>query len=139
MSGLASHRARETASSALSAEALRALCVGLPDAVEEFPFNDPEVSVFKVAGKVFAISKLTAPRPDVSVKCDPDLALALRTQYAGIKPGYHLNKRHWITIDLQGDVERKLVRQLVEDSYDLVRPRTAARDRASRREKGATK
>lgn len=101
---------------------LRALCLGLPGAVEEFPFNDREVSVFKIWRKVFAITKLDAPRLTVSVKCDPDLAFELRSRYEGIEPGYHLNKRHWITIDLESDVGDVLVRELIEDSYDLVRP-----------------
>jgi predicted DNA-binding protein (MmcQ/YjbR family) len=135
---LTSNTVREKGLSTFSGEALRAQCLGLPNAVEEFPFRDPEVSAFKVAGKIFAISKLTASRLSVSVKCDPDLALALRSQYAAIEPGYHLNKRHWITVDVQGDVDGDLVRQLVEDSYDAVRPRSGPRDPASRRDQGAT-
>jgi len=58
----------------------------------------------------------------VSVKCDPDLGLQLRTEHRGIEPGYHFNKRHWITVDVESDVTEQLVRELLEDSYDLVRP-----------------
>jgi predicted DNA-binding protein (MmcQ/YjbR family) len=85
-------------------------------------FNDPEVSVFKVAGKVFAISKLVAEPLRVSVKCDPGLAEQLRRDHAGITPGYHLNKRHWITIDAAADVDAALIRDLVQDSHALVNP-----------------
>ena len=108
----------------MTAKQLRALCLGLPDAVEEFPFNDPEVSVFKVGGKVFAIAKLASRPLKVSVKCDPDRAFALRTHHRGVAPGYHLNKRHWITVDTGSDVPPELVRQLIEDSYDLVQARS---------------
>ncbi len=100
---------------------LRDLCLSMPGAVEEFPFT-PETSVFKVAKKIFAISRLDADPLDVSVKCDPDLAESLRTTHDAIVPGYHLNKRHWITITLGGDGDDELVRNLVRDSFDLVRP-----------------
>lgn len=106
----------------MTAGELRELCLGLPATTEEFVFNDPEVSVFKVAGKVFAISKLTAEPLHISVKCDPGLAEQLRRDHDGIAPGYHLNKRHWITIDADSDVDGRLVRDLVEDSYALVNP-----------------
>src|SRR5215213_3505640 len=101
---------------------LHALCLGLPDAVEEFPFNQT-TSVFKVAGKVFAITDLGSRPLRVTVKCDPELSEQLRAGYQGIQPGYHLNKRHWITIRVNLDVPDRLIRDLVEDSHDLVRPR----------------
>jgi predicted DNA-binding protein (MmcQ/YjbR family) len=79
--------------------------------------------VFKVDGKVFAISALAAEPLTVSVKCDPDLADALRASYAAIAPGYHLDKRHWITVTVGGDADDDVVRGLVEDSHALVRRR----------------
>jgi predicted DNA-binding protein (MmcQ/YjbR family) len=94
-------------------------------AVEDFPFTE-EHSVFKVAGKMFAISALEREPLEVSVKCEPELAVELRTSYPAIRPGYHLNKRHWNTITLDthagtgGSLSDELVRDLVEDSYDLV-------------------
>ena len=91
-------------------------------AEETFPFS-PGVSVFKVAGKIFAISSLDSGPLDVSVKCDPEFAADLRSAHDSIVPGYHLNKRHWITVTVGGDAEDELIRQLIEDSYDLVRPR----------------
>lgn len=100
---------------------LRDACLGLPGATETFPFQ-PGVSVFKAAnGKMFAVGAATSEPLDVSVKCDPDIARALREQYSAIVEGYHLNKRHWITITLDSDVPDEQVRQLVCDSYDLVR------------------
>ena len=86
---------------------------------EEFPFN-PQTSVFKVAGRVFALSNLRAKPLRVSVKCDPELAAQLRISYPAVAPGYHLNKRHWNTITLDGSLDDKLVIDMLEDSYDLV-------------------
>jgi predicted DNA-binding protein (MmcQ/YjbR family) len=76
--------------------------------------------VFKVAGKMFALSTLRSRPLQVSVKCDPDLAAQLRISYPAIAPGYHLNKRHWNTITLDGSLEDDFVFEMLEDSYDLV-------------------
>ena len=103
----------------MDAGELRACCLRHPGAIEDFPFG-PATSVFKVAGKIFAISALERTPLEVSVKCDPDLAVALRDSYPAIRPGYHLNKRHWNTITLDGGLPDQLVRDLIEDSYDLV-------------------
>jgi predicted DNA-binding protein (MmcQ/YjbR family) len=98
---------------------LRRWCLAQSGAVEDFPFR-PDVSVFKVAGKMFALSVLERTPLEVSVKCEPDLAVQLRDSYSAIRPGYHLNKRHWNTITLDGSLPDQLVRDLIEDSYDLV-------------------
>jgi predicted DNA-binding protein (MmcQ/YjbR family) len=103
----------------MEASELRCWCARQAGAVEEFPFG-PEPSVFKVAGKIFALSALERTPLAVSVKCEPELALALRDSYPAIRPGYHLNKRHWNTITLDGSLPDQLVRDLIEDSYDLV-------------------
>jgi predicted DNA-binding protein (MmcQ/YjbR family) len=103
---------------------LRRTCLGHPGAEETFPFGQV-TSVFKVGGKIFALSPLRATTLTVSVKCEPDLAERLRDTYPAIEPGYHLDKRHWITITLDGSLPRDMIRDLVEDSYDLVKPRTA--------------
>ena len=103
---------------------LRTYCLSLPDATETFPF-EPAVSVFKApGGKMFAITSRQSTPSDVSVKCDPDIGEALRAEYESIVPGYHLNKRHWITVTLGGDVPDSRVRELVLDSYELVAKRT---------------
>jgi predicted DNA-binding protein (MmcQ/YjbR family) len=103
----------------MSRRELRAWCLQHPGAIEDFPFG-PETSVFKVAGKMFALSALDRDPLKVSVKCEPDLAVALRTSYRAVMPGYHLNKRHWNTITLDGSLPDQLVRDMIEDSYDLV-------------------
>jgi predicted DNA-binding protein (MmcQ/YjbR family) len=103
----------------MDADALRSLCLGFPGAVEERPFG-PETTTFKVAGKIFAISALERQPLDVSLKCEPELAEQLRATYAAIRPGYHLNKRHWNTVEIDGTLPARLVLDLVEDSYDLV-------------------
>jgi len=109
-------------------EALRGFCLALPGATETFPF-EPSVSVFKAAnGRMFGVTDTHDPL-DISVKCDPERATSLRAEYDGIVEGYHLDKRHWITITLGGDVPDDLVRELVEDSYDLVASKAPARSR----------
>ena len=103
----------------VTAAALRTACLAQPGAVEDFPFSEG-VSVFKVAGKMFALSSLASRPLKVSLKCDPDLAHQLRTSYEAIVAGYHLNKRHWNTVTIDGSVPDKLVLDMLEDSYDLV-------------------
>jgi predicted DNA-binding protein (MmcQ/YjbR family) len=103
----------------MDAAGLRGWCLEQTGAVEDFPFG-PEHSVFKVEGKIFALSALERTPLEVSLKCEPDLAVALRDSYAAIRPGYHLNKRHWNTVTLDGSLPDQLVRDLIEDSYDLV-------------------
>jgi predicted DNA-binding protein (MmcQ/YjbR family) len=103
----------------MTASELRRWCLARPGATEDFPFGD-EVSVFKVAGKMFALSILGSQPLQVSVKCDPELAERLRLTYPTIRPGYHLNKRHWNTITLDGSISDEMVVQMLEDSYDLV-------------------
>ena len=98
---------------------LRRHCLAQPEAIEEFPFG-PNTSVFKVRGKMFALSALDSRPLSVSVKCEPELALQFRASYEAVEPGYHLNKRHWNTITLGSDVPDKLVRDMIVDSYDLV-------------------
>ena len=103
----------------MTARALRKLCLSFPGAVESFPFG-PEHSVFKVEGKLFAISALGSAPLRVSLKCEPELAVALRASYPCVAPGWHLNKRHWNTVTLDGSLPDELVRDMVEDSYDLI-------------------
>jgi predicted DNA-binding protein (MmcQ/YjbR family) len=98
---------------------LRRCCLRHAGAIEAYPFG-PEHSVFKVAGKMFALSALDRMPLEVSVKCEPELADPLRHSYDAIRPGYHLNKRHWNTITLDGSLPDDFVRNLIEDSYDLV-------------------
>ena len=117
----------------MSPAALRKLCLSFPGAYEDFPFGEVS-SVFKVEKKLFAISALEASPLVVSVKCEPELAEHLRGAYPGkIVPGYHLNKRHWNTILCDGSLPDEMVRDMVEDSYDLI---VAAMPRAVRERLG---
>jgi predicted DNA-binding protein (MmcQ/YjbR family) len=98
---------------------LRDYCLSLAAAEETFPFG-PNTSVFKIAGKMFALSQLHAELLRVSLKCEPELAEELRAAYPAVCPGYHLNKRHWNTVVIDGSLSDGIVRDMIEDSYDLV-------------------
>ncbi|MBX3093635.1 MAG: MmcQ/YjbR family DNA-binding protein [Cryobacterium sp.] len=108
----------------MTPDALAEFCLSLPHAIETFPF-DAETSVFKTSGngKIFAITDLASDPLSVSLKCDPEESEALRAEYAQITPGYHLNKRHWVTIVLGGEVPDELVMALIRESHALVRPK----------------
>jgi len=103
----------------LTAEDLRDLCLTFRGSEETFPFGF-ETSVFKVAGKMFALSRLAGEPLSVSLKCEPLLAQQLRASHPAISGGYHLNKRHWNTVLLDGSVPDAMIGDMVEDSYDLV-------------------
>lgn len=98
---------------------LKTFCLTLLGAREDFPFGE-ETSVFKVGGKMFALSHLAGNPLQVSLKCDPDFAEHLRQTYPAIVPGYHLAKRHWNTITIDGSLSDNMLRDLIRDSYDLV-------------------
>ncbi|HUZ40283.1 MAG TPA: MmcQ/YjbR family DNA-binding protein [Acidimicrobiales bacterium] len=91
----------------------------LADVVEGQPFG-PDVDVLKVGGKMFAILSPDSSPESISLKCDPDLAIALRLQHAAVIPGYHLNKRHWNTVHLDGTISDEDVLEMVTHSYELV-------------------
>jgi predicted DNA-binding protein (MmcQ/YjbR family) len=99
--------------------ALRDHCLTFPGSAETFPFG-PETSVFKVAGKMFALSRLAASPLRVSLKCEPLLAQQLREAHSVVLPGYHLNKRHWNTVIIDGSLSEQTITDMIEDSYDLV-------------------
>ncbi len=91
----------------------------LPAVTHEQPFG-PEWEVFKVVGKVFLLATEMPGEPVVTVKCEPEHSLALQQRYEQVVPGYHMNKRHWLTIRAGGAVTRELVDELVRNSYELV-------------------
>ena len=103
----------------MTADELRDWCLARKGASEEFPFGE-QPSVFKVGGKMFAIINLESRPLQVSLKCDPELAEQLRATYEAIGPGYHLNKRHWNTVTLDGSLSDEMVIEMLEDSHDLV-------------------
>jgi predicted DNA-binding protein (MmcQ/YjbR family) len=96
-----------------------AKCRRLPGSTEEFPFGE-STPVFKVGGKIFAIVSTGARSSSVSLKCDPGYGVALREQYPAVSAGYHLNKRHWNTVLLDGSVPDDALEEWICDSYDLV-------------------
>ena len=113
----------------MTARALRKLCLSFPGAYEDFPFG-PETSVFRVEKKLFALSALEREPLRVNLKCEPELAESLRRSYPGlVLPGWHMNKRHWNTVVCDGDLPDGVIRDMVEDSYDLI---VAAMPRALR-------
>jgi len=93
-------------------------CMGLPGTEESFPF-DEKVLVFKVGGKMFALTDVDA-FDGINLKCDPVKALELRAEYREITPGYHMNKKHWNTVNPSGALEDELIYSMIKDSYDLV-------------------
>lgn len=103
-------------------------CLSLPRVEETTPFG-PEVLVYKVAGKMFALAIPDEFPVRVNLKCDPDRALELRDRYESITPGFHMNKKHWNTVILDGSLPSKLVRELIEHSYQLVVASLSARSR----------
>lgn len=96
-----------------------AACAAKPGSTENYPFGD-DVAVFKVAGKMFALISLDAPPGSASLKCDPDLAVVLRHRFPAVTPGYHLSKRHWNTVELDGSLPDGELLDLIDHSYDLV-------------------
>jgi len=103
----------------MNIETFREYCLSKSGATEDTPFG-PEDIVFKVEGKMFAIAALDEVPPRVNLKCDPDLALELRDRYEQVGPGYHMNKKHWNTIELDGVIPQAEIRKMVDHSYDLV-------------------
>ena len=100
-------------------EGLSAACVAKPGAVETYPFGD-RTAVYKVGGKMFALVPVDADPPTISLKCDPEWSELLRNAYAAVRPGYHLNKRHWNTVSLDGTIPNDEVAELIQHSYELV-------------------
>ena len=100
-------------------ELLRDYCLQKANTTEELPFG-PDVVVFKVKGKAFVLMPLDTEEIQFNVKCDPDWAVELREEYACVKPGYHMNKKHWNTILVDGTLNTKQLKQMIDHSYELV-------------------
>ncbi|NQU27517.1 MAG: MmcQ/YjbR family DNA-binding protein [Candidatus Marinimicrobia bacterium] len=90
-----------------------------PGTVREQPFG-PEVLVYKLSGKIFALIAWEKSPLTISLKCAPDNALFLRLKYAEVKPGYHLNKKHWNTVTLNGIIPGNVIKEMINESYDLI-------------------
>lgn len=100
-------------------ESLREYCLNKSGAKETLPFG-PDVIVFKVSDKAFLLLPLDTEQLQFNVKCDPGLAIELREQYACVLPGYHMNKKHWNTIIVDGSVSSKQIKEWIDHSYSLV-------------------
>ena len=100
-------------------EQFREYCLRKSGATEGTPFGE-DVLVFKVGGKMFALAALDEIPATVNLKCDPDLALELRDRYEQVQPGYHMNKRHWNTVEIDSGIPEAELRKMIDDSYDLV-------------------
>ncbi len=104
---------------AMNIEELRAYALSLENVSEEFPFGN-DTMVFKVNNKIFLLASLSSEVFQFNVKCDPEKAIELREQYSSVLPGYHMNKKHWNTIVVNGELQTKQVKDFIKDSYNLV-------------------
>ena len=111
---------------------LREYCLSKPRATEGLPFG-PDVVVFKVGGKMFALAALDEVPATVNLKCEPDLALDLRDRYEQVTPGYHMNKKHWNTVEIDCGVPEAELRKMIDHSYELVNKSMPKTVRASQR------
>lgn len=102
----------------MNIEEARIYCLSKRGATECFPFDEVSL-VFKVQGKMFALLSLDGDA-SLNLKCDPERAIDLREHFADIVPGYHMNKMHWNTLVLNGDLSNEMVCELIDHSYDLV-------------------
>ena len=100
-------------------ETLREYCLSKPGVEETLPFG-PDTLVFKVKGKIFLLTGLDSDDFTFNVKCDPDRAEELREEFPCVQPGYHMNKKHWNTIIVDGSVPIKQLKAWIDHSYDLV-------------------
>jgi len=101
-------------------EAFMNYCLAKPGVTQSFPFGG-DALVFKVMSKMFALTGIDTLPPAANLKCDPGYAEELRERFEDIKPGYHMSKKHWNTIQLEGNIGDKLIAELIDQSYDLVR------------------
>jgi len=103
----------------MNIEEIREYALSLKDVSESFPFGN-DTLVFKVNNKIFLLASLSVEELQFNVKCEPEYAIELREQYSSIRPGYHMNKKHWNTIIVDGKLTSKQLKQFISDSYFLV-------------------
>lgn len=102
----------------MNIEELREYCLSLKGAAEDFPF-DKTTLVFKVAGRIFCLTDLEDTFA-IALKNDPERNIELRESYSAVKPGYHMSKKHWNTIEIDGSISDNTLKDLIDESYDLV-------------------
>ncbi len=103
----------------MNIEEFRTYCLNKPSVTEDFPF-DENTLVFKVCHKMFALTGLEDPELKVNLKCDPERAISLREEFSSIIPGYHMNKKHWNTVIVDGSFSDDFLKELIDHSYDMV-------------------
>lgn len=103
----------------MNIEEYRDYCMSKPGTTEEFPFDDKTL-VFKVSGKMYALTDVEDFK-SINLKCEPQLAIELREQFAAVEPGYHMNKQHWNTVTVNGDAPDDMIYRWIDDSYELVK------------------
>jgi predicted DNA-binding protein (MmcQ/YjbR family) len=114
----------------MSIEELRSYCLSKAKVTEDLPFGESTL-VFRIGGKIFLLTSLDSETVSVNLKCDPDTAIILRDRYPEVKPGYHMNKRHWNTVDCTGRLSKSMIIAMIDQSYDLVFSSFSANQRAS--------
>jgi predicted DNA-binding protein (MmcQ/YjbR family) len=112
----------------MNVETLRNYCLAKPGTEETQPFG-PDTIVYKVGGKVFLLTGLDSEDLRFNVKCDPDKAVELREEFACVLPGYHMNKKHWNTIIVDGSVSSQQLKEWIDHSYELVTPKPPRKKR----------
>jgi len=103
----------------MNLEEIRDYCLAKNGTEESMPFGD-NVVVFKVAGKIYLLLPLNESPIQFNVKCDPEMAIELRESFANVLPGYHMNKKHWNTVIVDGIVSSKVLKSWIDHSYDLI-------------------
>lgn len=100
-------------------ESIRMFCISKKAVTESMPFDDKTL-VFKVVGKIFALAALDVHPLRINLKCDPEKAIDLRERFESVQPGYHSNKKHWNTIEVNGEISKEALYELIDHSYNLV-------------------
>ncbi len=111
----------------MNIEELRLYCLSKPETTESFPFDDTTL-VFKVCGKMFALTDLEGPL-SINLKCDPEKAVELREHYPAVLPGWHMNKRYWNTVMVDDTIDDRLIREWIDHSFDEVVKKLPKRER----------
>ena len=103
----------------MNIETLREYCLSKKAVTEDFPFGE-DTLVFRVLTKIFLLVSLSSNPLQFNAKCDPDKAIELRDQYDAVQPGYHMNKKHWNTIIMNGSLSNAQLKEMIDDSYNLI-------------------
>ena len=103
----------------MNIETLREYCLSKKAVTEDFPFGE-DTLVFRVLNKIFLLVSLSSNPLQFNAKCDPDKAIELRDQYDAVQPGYHMNKKHWNTVIMNGSLSNAQLKEMIDDSYNLI-------------------